>query len=382
MTRRATRGWRTVALIAFAVLLTACGGGMARQQRAELDAAYADAERAFSLGDSARAEAGFVALEALGTPEALGLGAYRRAQLRLRANDLRGAAQLFERARSVGTPDRAALAELRLARLDIEALSQEARGRERLRALVEAWPSTGAADRAVKYLALKRTPATERDRGHDWETARWLAEVSQRTTGETVSDNAAFWSAWVRLHRVGDIGGARDALRAFVSAYGGVSALADDGFWLLGAIERRQGRFDAAVATYEAFLALRQTAGSLLGPFRSKRLDDAAYLVGAVHFHDRGDLEAAARAFERLLAEFSTSTWRDDALWALAGVAHLRGDKEGTHAALERLVSEHADSRFAALARAALYVQGPTLARSPGSINTGLLDPRKPGEAL
>jgi tetratricopeptide (TPR) repeat protein len=167
-----------------------------------------------------------------------------------------------------------------------------------------------------------------------------------------------------------------------VSAYGGVSALADDAFWLLGAIERRQGRFDAAIATYEAFLALRQTAGSLLGPFRSKRLDDVAYLVGAVHFHDRGDLDAAARAFERLLAEFSSSTWRDDALWALAGVAHLRGDKGGTHAALKRLVSEHADSRFAALARAALDGQGPTLARSPGSINTGLLDPREPGAAL
>jgi len=375
-----SRRWGAVLAVMFC--LVACGARTGRQRRADLDTAYGDAERAFSRSDTDAAVAGFVALEALGTPEALGLGAYRRAQLRLRADDLEGAVQLFERARRVGAPDRAALAELRLARLDIEAFSHETRGRARLRALVEAWPSTGAADRAVKYLALNRTPATEGDRAHDWDVALWLDAVSARTLGETVSDNAAFWSAWVRLYRLGDVGGARDALRAFVTTYGGVSALADDGAWLLAALERRQGRFDAAVSTYEAFLDLRRTAGSLLGPFRSRRLDDAAYMVGAVHFHDRGDLEAAARAFERLLAEFPTSTWRDDALWALAGTEHLRGDLAATRRALERLVAEHPDSRFTTQAQAALEGRGATLARAPGSVGTGLTDPRAPGVAL
>lgn len=382
MSLRAAHLRGVAARLAFTVCMAACGADAGRQRRADLDAAYADAERAFSLGEAERAEVGFVALEALGTPEALGLAAYRRAQLRLRADDLDGAVRLFERARRVGAPGRAALAELRLARLDIEALGQEARGLARLRALVEAWPSTGAADRAVKWLALQRTRATERDRAYDAEVAGWLDAVSARTSGQTVADNAAFWSAWVRLYRLGDLGGARDALRNFVQAYGGVSALADDGYWLLAALERRQGRFEAAIATYEAFLDLRRTAGTLLGPFRSRRLDDVAYMVGAVHFHDRGDLEAAARAFDRLLAEFPTSTWRDDALWALAGIERLRGDAESSRSALERLVTEHADSRFASAAQAALDGRGPTLKRSPGSLSTGLADPREKGAAL
>lgn len=376
MRRRAAR------LLACAVVLAACGADPRREDRAALDALYAEAETAFSRRAHPEAEAAFRRIEATGSAEAKALGTYRRAQIRLREDDVAGAVALFEQTRASGAPERAALAEWRLGRLDIEVLGRPDEGRARLQALVESAPMTGAADRAARYLALRRAPDVAHDRTHDRAIVQWLDRVSTELAETSVADNACFWAAWVRLNRLGDLGGARHGLRDFIARFSRRSALVDDAHWILAGIERRQGRVDAAIGVYEAFLALRRAAGTWLGDYRSNKLDDAAHMIGALHFHERGDLDAAERAFQRVLDEFPTSRWRDDAMWGLAGIAALRGQEEARTEWLHRLLEQHGDSRFADAARAALDGRGPTLVRRPGSLHTGLSDPRRRGDAL
>jgi TolA-binding protein len=311
---------------------------------AAADARYAEAERAFSRRDDARASELFEAIARdAADPAHRGLAQYRLASIRARQGRLDEAERLFA---AIEDPERHALGRYRLAVLTIEASGQGEAGRAALRALADEAPGRVAADKAVRYLA--HDPGAE-----PRTTAAFLGELAARHADTLVADNARWWQAYVRLVRLNDVAGARASLRALVERWPD-SPLVDDALWVLADLYRRQGAFDRAVGAYEALLGIRNETSLLVGSYRSRRLDDAALRVGDLHLWARGDAPAAARAYRRCLADFDTSVVRDDCWWGLAAARHAADDATGARAALEALLRERPDSRRAAAARAAL----------------------------
>lgn len=344
---------------ALAVVLSLAAGCAAdRAQRREAVAAderYDAAERAFARRDDARAFALFEAI-AQEAPDATdrGLAQYRLASVRVRQGRLDEAERLFA---AIEDPERHALGRYRVAVLAIEARGAGDAGRAALRALADEVPDRVAADKAVRYLA------------HDVDadaraTADFLGDLAARHPDALVADNALWWRAHVQLVRLQDLAGARATLRALVEQ-APTSPLVDDALWVLADLYRRQGAFDRAVGAYEALLGIRNETSLLVGSYRSRRLDDAALRVGDLHLWARRDPAAAARAYDRCLADFDTSVVRDDCWWGLAAARQAADDAAGARVALEALLRERPDSRYAGPARAALAGDAAALATRP-----------------
>lgn len=368
-----------LAVVAWASCLTACGGDAARRARIEEDGRYAEAERAFSERRHADAERLFIAVaEQERTPESQALSAYRRAQIREREGRADEALALYSEAERFEGTERAAFAAWRKARLLAEAGGLSGEALAALRGVVESHPRASAADKAVKYLAVRRDPSHPRSRAEEQALADWMLASAERFQDATVGDNLLFYAAYVQVHRLGDIGGARETLRRLTQRYF-VSPLLDDALYLLAALERRQGRYDAAVTALESLLHLRVDQDYLIGGYRSRRLDDAAIALGLIALHLQRDLPAAERAFQRLIDEFPTSVFRDDAYW---GLAVARGARQGANAArpvLQALIDERPDSRFAREAKAVLDGRAPLPGPDPARAASALLDPQGKG---
>ena len=359
--------------------LGGCGHTAERRERIESDQRYAAAERAYSGRRDTEADRLFEEVAATGDVEAAALSTYRRAQIRERAGDFEGALAMYRAAEVYPAPERRAFAGWRIARIYLEKQGKRAEGRAALQALIDRWPDASASDRAAKYLAIRRSPEEAADRHLDREMADWLRAAAERHAGHSVADNLLFWAAYAQVYRLGDVGGARTTLSAMVERYY-VSPLLDDGLWLLGAIERRQGRLEAALAAYEAILHIREDQNYLIMGYRSRRLDDAAIGVALVQHHLRGDLPAAARAYQRLLDEFPTTVFRDDAWWGLACVQQLQGQVDASRKSLRAFVAELPDSRYAKRAQAILDGKAECPPPDPALARTPLLHPQVKGE--
>ncbi len=370
---------------ACALLAVGCGSTAAERQRAlriEDDTRYAEAERAFSEHRDADAARQFTELSHEGDVEFRALAVYRLAQLRERAKDVEGALTTYQAAEALGAIERSPFAAWRAAKLLAETPGRRAEGRAALQAVVEKYPDASAADRAAKYFALRRTPDEAGDLKLDRDALVWLLAAGERYRERSVGDNLLFWAAYVQVFHLGDFGGARTTLRTLVGRYY-VSPLLDDSLWLLAGIERRQGRDDAALATYEALLHVRVDQNYVLMGYRSRRLDDAAAAIGQMQYHVRQDMPAAAAAWQRLLDEFPTSVFRDDAWWGLTCAESRQGHAEAARTAAKHLLDERADSRFARQGKAFLDSDNPESvcpAPDPVAARTPLSNPWAKGE--
>ena len=366
-----------------ASLLVACGGASSeRADRQARDRDYALAERAFSERRDDEAERRFVAI--IGqrqhvAPAEAALSKYRVAELRERALQLDEAEAAYAEVERFAVADRTALARYRLARLKLERRADASGAYAMLREVVLQFPETGAADRACKDLAIRRTPSNDVDVKLDREVVDFLGTFAEAHPDSPVADNALFWKAYVLVYRLGDLGAARVVLHQFVGRYF-LRPLVDDALWLLASIERRQGRYREAILVYEAQLDFRHEQDSLFGSYRSRRLDDASAAAGAVAFHGLRDFERAERAYRDLLLDFGSSVLRDDAYWGLCAARFARGDVEGARAAATDLLTERADSRHARAARAFLAGTGPAMSPDEHKIRSPLADPFVRGE--
>lgn len=378
MTRRGLAG-----LLALVLVVTGCAGDGARRRRIEQDARYAAAERAFSNRAHAEAERHFLEVgadaAAAGDAPTVALAAYRRAQIREREGRFDEALALYREAEAQRGTERAAFAAWRQAKLMIEGQGRLVEGRAALMRVIDTYPTFSAADKAAKYLGIRRQEAERHDRRNDAEIVRWMRAAADRHRDATVGDNLLFFAAWAQVFRLGDLGGARDTLRTLAERYH-VTPLLDDALFLLAAIERRQGRIDEAVEVYEALLRLRVDQDYLVGDFRAKRLDDAALAVGLVHLHLRRDASAAIAAFRRVIDEFPTSVFRDDGFWGLAVAQAATGDDAAARDTLRGLLRERPDSRFARRATDVLDGRAAFPPPDPVSARTSLAHPMGKGE--
>ncbi len=372
-----------VAGLGLAASCLGCAGDDARRRRMERDARYAAAERAFSARAHADAERLFLEVAAdaatTGDPATRALSAYRRGQIREREGRFDEALALYREAEAHQGTERAAFAAWRQAKLIIEGQGRLVEGRAALKRVIDTYPRYSAADKAAKYLGIRRQPAELDDRGNDVEVVRWMRDAADRHRETTVGDNLLFFAAWAQVFRLGDLGGARETLRTLADRYH-VTPLLDDALFLLAAIERRQGRVDEAIAVYEALLRLRVDQDYLVGDFRAKRLDDAALAVGLVHLHLRRDAPAAVTAFRRVIDEFPTSVFRDDAYWGLAGAQDFAGDAAGSRETLRALLGERPDSRYARRARDVLDGRASLPPPDASLARTSLAHPQGKGE--
>ncbi|MCA9526782.1 MAG: tetratricopeptide repeat protein, partial [Myxococcales bacterium] len=229
----------------------------------------------------------------------------------------------------------------------------EATGGEALRALVDRFPDSAAADKAVKFLATHANLPEELV-----ELVDWLDGVSRRHQRFTVADNALWWAAFLRARGLADLAGARADLRRLVETFPD-SPLADDALWALAGLHARQGQWAEAEAACQALVDLRNEASLLVGSYRSPLLDDAALQIGALRYHGRRDPKAAVWAYQAFLADFPTSTLRDDAWLALAHAQIAAGDVAAGRASLQALLREQPESRHGAEAKALLAAESP-----------------------
>lgn len=360
-----------------AAVAAGCGADASRRLRIEGDQQYAAAERAFSRREDALAERLFLEVAAAQpTPEIQALATYRRAQMRERAGETDAALALYAEVERFEGTERAAFGAWRRARLLTETPGRTAEGRAALRQVVEVHPHRSAADKTVKYMAVGRPrgPAVVADRAQDQDTVNWMLDAAERWQAKTVGDNLLFYAAWMQVNRLGDVGGARTTLRRLAGRYF-VSPLLDDALWLLATLERRQGRTDEAIAACEALLHVRVDQDYLLGGYRSRRLDDAAIAVGLMHLHLRRDLDAAERAFRRILVEFPTTVFRDDAYWGLAVTQGAQGHLEAAKETLRAFLKELPDARYSRDARAVLDGQATLPGPDPARAASALLNP-------
>lgn len=295
------------------------------------------------LASGAR-DAGLRSLEALAH--------HRQGLVHRRGGDIEAATAAFERAIATGDYERGALASLHIAEMTLDAAPERALAR--MEALCWRWPDSVAADTAVKILAQRRSP--ER-------VGPWLERLADERREHKVADNALFMRGWVALFREGDIGLARRTFRAVVTRWPR-GPLIDDAMWTLGAILRRQGAWVEAAQVYGAMLDNREGQGFWVGSYRHPKLDQGAWMAGAILFHALGDCEGAAAAWRRALEMFDSSIIRDDCWWGLALCSAQAGDADGARELLRRLLDERPDSRYAPIANE--VVAGAPVARLPG----------------
>lgn len=314
------------------LLLVACGAGRpdqaAREQR---DAQYADAERAYGRGDLEQARALFEQVAATDVdPDERALAQYRLARIAALQGDAEAARARYAAISAGPSQERGPLAAFQLAQAALDGGDPAP-----MKALVEAHPDTVAADKAVRALADKADDPRA--------MVEWLEGIATRHAAKGVADNALWWAVDVRLHRLGDLAGARQGLSRLARTWP-ASPLVDDSLWRLARLYQRQGQWVEAAATWRALSDLRNETSYLVGSYRSRHLDDALLARGHVLYHGLGDCEGAIRAYRQLLNDFETSVLRDDALFALVHAQRcVKADPAATIAQLKR---EQPDSRF------------------------------------
>ncbi len=346
-----------------ALLLVACGGEAQRVERIETDRVYADAERAFSRGEPRAVELFEAFIARADDPADKALALFRLAQIHEKAARWDEADAAYVRVVETGVYERAALAEMRRGVIAVE--QGRPGGEARLRALVEAYPDSAAADKTLRWLSVtsdRRFPDAAADR----DLVAWMQSLVERFPERNVADNAQFWTGWVQVFRIGDLGAARRTLRAFVQRWP-ESPVLDPVVSLLAGVHQLTGQWRLAADAYATLPRLHATAKYWFGEFRTPALDDAANMVGMLLYHGARDLEAAEAAWRDLLSRFATSRTRDDAWWGLANIAFERGDREEASRMLRSLLEDTPDSRYAERARALLEGRDEPGLRDPPS---------------
>ncbi len=173
----------------------------------------------------------------------------------------------------------------------------------------------------------------------------------------------------IAAFRKGETDKAEEAFRSFLREYPG-SDLADNAVYNLAKIFLKNGNEQKALEWYEyllehypesdaayfgkdEYVELSRSMGR--GP---TEIADECYFKGKKLCHE-GKFDAAEAQFNRLIQDYPTCEYVDNAHYQLALICKKRGDKEGIERHVKIIMTKYADTD------AALYAQG-LLAGSEG----------------
>ena len=233
------------------------------------------------------------------------------------------------------------LADLRIAHGEAD------RGYADLGSLVEKHPSSGLAPHALARIASHRDETTGKK-----ETLAWLDALGERLGRTELGETIAYQAA-LRAQATGDLQGAHTRFLAIADRWPYPhGSTFDDSLYRVSEIDETLGRPEEAISHLNRMLAERETA-SLIGTYQRPRYTQAALRIATLYRDRIGDRKKAREAFHRVYADFTTSVYRDDALWQEAELFRLDGDASAACARASTLVREFPDSRYVPCAQAA-----------------------------
>jgi tetratricopeptide (TPR) repeat protein len=234
-------------------------------------------------------------------------------------------------------------AEFEIASLDIE--RGDPHGWDRLYAAAKKYPQHGLARRAVQRLAAREAE----ERGEEARLA-WLKAHASDLTGTDLEQVIEYESA-LSLDRLGRAALAHDAFLATAARYPyPFGVYTDDAIWNAALIDERLGRPEEAIEHLRRLLAAREVS-TTMGSYERPRYSEAQLKIAEIYRDKIKDRAAARRELHKLYERHTTSTLRDDALWAEAVLLHEDKDERGACAAVATLAKEFPDSRYARCGR-------------------------------
>lgn len=333
--------------------------------------AVAEGRRAYAAGRYAAAADSYeAAARAAKVPRDAVFARYEAALARVRAGDAEGGAREL-RAIAAAQPPTAysGQAALRLAQMTREV--DEARGLADLESVALRFPEEGVSK--VALLAVVRAADAA---GPEAALAKLEALAPRAGSGPLAE--AITYERAKRLSELGRTALAREAFhdvaRRWPYPFG---AYFDDALFHASEEEEKLGRPAEAIATLETLLSFRETS-DVIGSYQRPRYAPALLRIADLYEQKLGDRAKAREALHRLYAEFTTSTYRDDALWREAGLLEKDGDKDGACSRLALLAKDFPDSRYVPCAVEQCRVTRPAKSKAPAACRDYL---KKPGAA-
>jgi tetratricopeptide (TPR) repeat protein len=239
---------------------------------------------------------------------------------------------------------RTARAEFEIARIEIDH-GDAARGRELLFAAARKNPGHGLARNAVKQLAA----GVAEDGGEEARLA-WLTKRAPELKGTPLEELMEYEAA-VSLERLDRKAEARDAFLETAARHPyPFGAFTDDALWRAALLEEELGRPKEAIDHLRKLLAPREVS-TQLGSYERPRFSEAQLKIAEIYRDKLKDRPAARRELRKLYTSHTTSTLRDDAMWAEAVMLFEDKDQSEACDVIARLVEGFPDSRYARCAR-------------------------------
>lgn len=198
----------------------------------------------------------------------------------------------------------------------------------------------------VARPAIHRLIEHAEDQGGPAAALAWIDAHEPAFRGTELDETISYERARA-LERAGQKVEAHDAYLASARRHpypqGG---LTDDAFWRAAEIDEDRGRFEEAIAHLRELLSSREPSGAWVS-YERPRYSEAQLRIAIIYRDEIKDRAAARREFEKLYAQFPTTTKRDDAVWSEALLARLDGDQETVCKLAKRLLAEFPESRYA-----------------------------------
>ncbi|MFW6086387.1 MAG: tetratricopeptide repeat protein [Myxococcota bacterium] len=193
---------------------------------------------------------------------------------------------------------------------------------------------SGLGGRALWYLVKDR-----RDADDDAGALRLVRSLYPRLRDTSLGDDLLHYEARILKDR-GDRAGARAALERLVDNHPYPQGHRwDDALLELSEWAEEAGEPRRAIGYLEA-LVQRHDTTTMVGSYTLPSMPKAQLRIAQLYRDEVGDDEAAAAAYERLVAKFPRSTLRDDALFELGELHFDRGDRAAACELFERVERE------------------------------------------
>lgn len=333
-----------VAVVGLAPLATGCGGP--NRGGAPYAKSVAEARRAQSAGRFDLAAQKFdEASKNAKLPRDAVYMRYEAALARARTGDVARARQELL-AIAAEKPANAYAAQAAFKAADLAAETDAARGRAELEAVVESYPDSG-----VAQVALHRLVRHDDEEGGPTAGLAHLERIRGKVAGKRIEETVLYERArhLDTLGRTEEARGAYlDCAERFPYPFG---AYNDDSLFRAAEAEEKLGRNKEAIAILERLLAQRETS-SLMGTYERPRYLPAILRIAKIYEEKLMDRAKARDTLHRVYTEFTTSTFRDDALWREAELWRKDGDTSTSCSRLSTLASDFPDSRYVPCAMA------------------------------
>ena len=175
------------------------------------------------------------------------------------------------------------------------------------------------------------------------------------------SEEKRIMDSGIAAFRQGDVDKAEDIFRAFVKDFPN-SGLADNACYNLAKIALSKGQRQRALSWYEYLLDnYPDTDAAYFGKDEYVELSremgkgpaeiaDECYFNGR-KLMDKGKLDDAVVEFKRLIEQYPTCEYVDNAHYQLAAICKKRGDKEGCKRHVEIIMTQYAETDAALYAK-------------------------------